>query len=107
MQHTKYFIEGQEAAHNGSIRVCRYNSDVNQGEWLAGYDSVSRNYAVFKILPSPGPVTIADLDPAYVGNLSQCEAKAVTLKNKDRQGNYVVYNLIEGKPYVYKGLDEK
>lgn len=99
MQHTKYFIEGMNAAHAGSVRACRYNKEVNQVEWLSGYDSIDRNFALFKILPSPGPVRLSDLDPVYIGGVKQCQDRAVTLQQADRNGSYVVYNLETGKPY--------
>lgn len=99
MQQTKYFIEGIAAAHAGQIRAPRYRVEANRLEWLAGYDSVDRGYAVFKILPGPGAVTLADLDPAYVGSVKQCQDRAVTLQQADRAGAYVIYSLDTGKPY--------
>lgn len=36
MQQTKYFIEGNAAAHAGQIRACRYNKEENRREWFAG-----------------------------------------------------------------------
>lgn len=99
MQHTKYFIEGIAAAHAGQIRAPRYRVEANRLEWFAGFDSVDRGYAVFKILPDPGPVSLGDLDPVYVGSVKQCQDRAVTLQQADRAGRYVIYSAKTGKPY--------
>lgn len=99
MQHSKYFIEGQTAAHSGHIRAPRYNKEESRREWLAGFDSVARDFAVFKILPGVGAVKLADLDPVYIGGIKQCQDRAVTLHQADRAGRYVVYNLATGKPH--------
>lgn len=99
MQQTKYFIEGVTAAHAGSVRACRYNKEGNRLEWFAGFDSVDRGHAVFKILPGPGPVSLGDLDPVYVGSVKQCQDRAVTLQQADRAGRYVIYSAKTGKPY--------
>lgn len=99
MQHTKYFIEGMESAHAGSVRACRYNKEDNRAEWFAGFDSVDRDFALFKVLPGAGAVTLADLDPVYIGAVKQCQDRALTLQQADRAGRYVVYNLATGKPH--------
>lgn len=99
MQHTKYFIEGIDAAHAGSVRACRYNKEENRREWFAGFDSVDRSFAVVKILPGPGAVTLANLDPVYIGDAKQCQDRAVTLQQADRNGQFVIYNLVTGKPH--------
>lgn len=99
MQQSKYFIEGTAAAHAGSVRACRYNKEENRAAWLAGFDSVDRGYALFKILPGVGPVTLADLDPVYIGGVNQCQDRAVTLQQADRAGRFVVYDMATGKPY--------
>lgn len=99
MQQTKYFIEGTAAAHAGQIRACRYNKEENRREWFAGFDSVDRGYAVFKILPGVGAVKLSDLDPVYIGGVKQCEDRAVTLQQADRAGRYVIYDMTTGKPY--------
>lgn len=99
MQHTKYFIEGKQAAHGGQVRACRYKVAANIREWLAGWDSVDRSYAVFKILPGVGVIKLADLDPVYIGGVKQCQDRAVTLQQADRAGQYVIYDLTTGKPY--------
>ncbi|AEZ66246.1 hypothetical protein EXT67_20580 [Pectobacterium atrosepticum] len=99
MQHTKYFVEGIAAAHAGSIRATRYKVAANVLEWFAGFDSVDRSYAVFKILPGVGRVTLSDLDPVYVGSLKQCQDRAFSIQQADRSGAYVIYDLSTGKPY--------
>lgn len=99
MQQTKYFIEGTAAAHAGSVRACRYNKEANRLQWFAGFDSVDRAHALFKILPGVGPVTLVDLDPVYIGSVKQCQDRAVTLQQADRAGRYVVYDMARGKPY--------
>jgi len=86
-------------AHGGSVRACRYNKEVNRLEWFAGFDSVDRDYALFKILPGAGQVTLADLDPAYIGSVKQCQDRAITLRLTDPSGRYVVYDMATGKPY--------
>lgn len=97
MQQTKYFIEGNAAAHAGQIRACRYNKEENRREWFAGFDSADRDFAVFKILPGPGAVKLAD--PVYIGGVKQCQDRAVTLQQADRAGQYVIYDVATGKPY--------
>jgi len=87
------------AAPPGQIRACRYNKEENRREWFAGFDSVDRGYAVFKILPGPGAVKLADLDPVYIGGVKQCQDRAVTLQQADRAGRYVIYDMATGKPY--------
>ncbi|ARB11599.1 hypothetical protein CB7_125 [Pectobacterium phage vB_PatM_CB7] len=99
MQHTKYFVEGIAAAHAGSIRATRYKVAANVLGWFAGFDSVDRSYAVFKILPGVGRVTLSDLDPVYVGSLKQCQDRALSLQQADRAGRFVIYDHVTGKPY--------
>lgn len=99
MQHSKYFIEGMAAAHNGSIRVTRYQRPENVEQWLAGYDSVDPSHALFKILPGVGEIGMNDLDPVYLGTAKECSDRLVTIKQTDRTGNYVVYDMATGKPY--------
>lgn len=99
MQHSKYFIEGIQSAHNASVRACRYNKNDNRLEWFKGYDSVDKSFAVFKVMYSPGEIKDNDLDPQYVGSLSQCNDRIMTLKQSDRQSIFVVYDMIKGTPY--------
>lgn len=99
MQHTKYFIEGMDSAHAGQCRACRYNKEENRREWLAGFDSVDRGYAVFRVSPGSGAVKLSDLDPVYIGGVQQCQDRAVTLQQLDRAGHYVIYDIATGKPY--------
>lgn len=98
MQQTKYFIEGQTAAHAGAVRACRYKITANILEWFAGWDSVDRGYVVFKILPGYAG-SVEGLDPVYVGSAKQCQDRAVTLQQADRAGRFVVYSASTGKPY--------
>lgn len=60
---------------------------------------MDRGFAVFKILPGPGAVKLADLDPVYIGGVKQCQDRAVTLQQADRAGQYVIYDMTTGKPY--------
>lgn len=99
MQQTKYFIEGMTAAHNGSIRVTRYQRPENIEQWLAGYDSVERSHALFKILPGAGEIKMNDLDPVFLGTAKQCTDRLVTIKQADRTGHYVIYDMSTGNPY--------
>lgn len=101
MQQTKYFIEGNAAAHAGSIRACRYNKEDNRREWFAGFESVGRDYVVFNVTRAPGgdKINPSDLDPVYVGNLTQCQDRAATLQQSDRTGFYAIYDYVTGQPY--------
>lgn len=110
MQVSKYFQEGIQAAHQGAARFCRYKLESNILDFYKGYDSVCRSHQVMRFNSDPrgkSKQTYQDSpDLVYVGTLAQCEDKAVTLKQADRAGFFVVYSA-EGKPYQYKAANEK
>lgn len=98
MKHTKYYIEGEQAAHSGNIRACRYNKEENRKEWFLGFDSVIREFVVFLVIPLGN--SGADYSPVYVGRLADCLDKCTTLRNNDRKNLYVVYNFATKKEYT-------
>jgi len=102
MKKTKYFIEGQAAARGAYTRVCRYNKEDNVREWQEGFDSIPRDYVVFRIckINKVSPVTTEDLSPVYVGTLQECEDKLSTLYIHDRGATFIIYNSETGKPYT-------
>lgn len=109
MQQTKHFIEGTAAAHAGAIRACRYKQPGNLAEWLKGFDSVDRSHVVIRFPSNPlgKPLTTFQdsPDPVYIGNLNQCQDRAVSLSQADRAAFFAVY-LADGTAYQYKGIGD-